>query len=527
MNISRRRLMISSLLGGITIPFSNLIYGAQNQSKDYDYIIVGAGSAGCILAARLADRFPDASVLLIEAGGMVSKTEKVVWDPTLWILVSDRPHLEWGYQSVAQKNMSNRVISLKRAKGLGGCSLHNAMVYVRGGEAGFNRWEREESCAGWNFRNLKPHFEAVEKQMGISFGSSNDFLQDLGEACKAFQIPAVQDYNAQPNPYGFAPFQFAIRNGQRETSYTGFLENKDRKNLYVMTGQLASKVTFAGRKARSVELLNLSERSISKYNCRNEIILSAGAIGSPQILMLSGIGPASHLKSNGINSIQHSPGVGENFQDDLYVLADFITKKAFPKHSYPLVPSVIFGDGPQDPQQETLLETSMLTGNQPGLGLPPESQNIFAFYPNLLLLDSRGTVRLNTANPNDHPKIDPNYFSTQRDRQRAIEAVEFALDLGSSLKLKHWIQSPLRSLKSAAEIWSHIQTTSDTCFHYSGTCKMGIDDLSVVDPNLKVYGVEGLRIVDASIIPRTVSGNTAGATMAIAHRAADLIEEYV
>lgn len=523
MSVTRRDVIIGTLTGIVSIPFANLLMGAEGEKREFDYIIAGAGPAGSVLAARLAAALPDASILLMEAGGRVAKTEEDVWDPRRLVLVPSHPELEWGYQSVPQKELNGRVLNLLRGRGLGGCSLHNGMVYVRGGATGFDRWA-EEGCTGWDYSSLLPHFQDIEATLNLTHAGSDPLMDDLITACAERNLPLVDDYNDQTNPLGISPFWFTIHKNRRVTAYSGFVEDRHLPNLSVMTGTLVQGLEMAGPKVTALHYS--TGQGTSSISAAREVILACGAIGSPQILMLSGIGPSAHLHETGIRAKIDLPGVGANLQDDVLLPTVFLSKRPLPPQPYGLMSHVIFGDPEQRPDEETRLQTFLAPGNMIGSRLPPELQNSWSLYPCLLLPESRGTVRLQSPDPARHPLIDPAFFSAASDRQRSIAALGLMREIGGSSALDSWRlteAAPGPDVRSDAEILEYLRGSADTCYHYAGTCKMGIDTMAVVDPQLRVYGTDNLRVVDASIIPRTVSGNTAAATMMIAHRAAGMI----
>lgn len=504
----------------------------------YDYIVVGAGPAGCIVANRLAKADPGLSILLLESGTNVPADDAVVWDPVQWALVQQQAQYEWGYQSVPQANLDGRVIPMGRAKALGGCSVHNGMVYVRGGKFGFDAWA-QQGCTGWDYASVLPYFAGVESDVVITTALQDDFMPALFKACaETYGLPYNADYNALPCAYGCSPFQFLIDgNGRRETDYEAFIGNQDLPNLEVAYGATVTGLILDGAAAKGVNVSFPGQGPYAQIFARQEVILSAGAINSPQILMLSGIGSAAQLKSLGIAPVLDLPGVGQNLQDDLYINTLFTTSRAMPPQPYGLMGAVIFGysslTGRSDGKLRTTpvltdIECSLSSGTMPGLDLPPDRQQSYLIYPNVQLLESRGTVVLASADPFDAPLIDPNYLSAPNDLQRCLDALTFARAIGNADALSGWRTAeilPGPDVQTPAQMESYIRQTCGTCYHYAGTCKMGVDAGSVVDPQLRVYGIANLRVIDASIIPTTVSGNTAAATMMIANKGAAMVLE--
>jgi choline dehydrogenase len=405
-----------------------------------------------------------------------------------------------------------------RGRGLGGCSIHNAMIYVRGGYKGFDNWAAQGNT-GWDYQSVLPYFQQVEETLSITTAQSDPFIDSLIAACENEQIPYNPNYNQNTDLVCVSPFQFAISGGKRETTYSAFLTSPP-SNLTVWSGYLIEQIIIDGSKtARGAVISSVTSRAQTEISANIEVILSAGAIGSPHILMLSGVGPESELSNAGITTIQNLQGVGQNFQDDLYVTAWFKSPQPMPAQPYGLMGAVIFASSPfNDPTQGTDIECSLAAGTLAGLNLPPDEQQSWFIYPNIQLMKSRGTVTLKSSNPQDAPVIDPNYLSADDDIYKCAAAVEMAVCWGSDPALSNWVESVL--LPNTDDVETYVRNTAGTCYHYAGTCKMGpnTDPMAVVAPDLTVYGISNLRVIDSSIIPTTVSGNTAAATMMIAQK---------
>lgn len=506
-------------------PFS--VFEEQHTTTSYDFIIIGAGSAGCIVASNLAASFPDKTILLVEAGPPIQPTDQTVWDPTQWVLVSQDASLEWGYRSTPQAGLANRVIPMGRAKGLGGCSIHNAMVYVRGGKKGFDHWA-EEGNHGWDYDSVLPYFKEIEAKLSVNIipDDKDPFIGDLIHACNNKNLPFNSNYNEITDIPCVSFMQFAIASGKRETTASVFLSNPP-SNLTIVTNHLVEKIIIdkASKTAKSIVISSTVGTTQTEISANNEIILSAGAIGSPHILMLSGIGPQDELARAGIDPIQHLAGVGKNFQDDLYVTTWFKSKKPMPIQPYGLMGAIIFDNSPyNDAKLGTDIECSLAAGTMVGLNLPPEKQQSWLIYPNIQLLKSRGTITLASDNPGDAPIIDPNYLSDPSDIINCVSAVKLALSIGEDSGLANWYDETLLPA-STSDLEDYVRGSAGTCYHYAGTCKMGpaTDLMAVVTPDLKVIGINNLRVIDSSVIPTTVSGNTAGATMMIAQKGSAMI----
>ncbi|HAA11430.1 MAG TPA: choline dehydrogenase [Cytophagales bacterium] len=488
----------------------------------FDYIVLGAGSAGSIVAAELCKALPDSSVLLVEAGPKIAADENVIWDPTQWALVAQQGKWEWGYESVPQKNLNNRVIKIGRAKGLGGCAIHNAMVYVRGGYRGFDHWAASGNL-GWSYKEVLPYFEKVEDTLLVTIAKSDPLIDALVAACRQQGIPYNANYNQNSDQVCIAPFQFAISpTHRRETSYSSFLPQTP-PNLTVLTHCLIERIIIDNSQtARGVVLRDLANGTVREVSASQEVVLSAGTIGSPQLLMLSGVGDPDELAQFQIPVVSALPGVGKNFQDDLFVTAGFQSPQPLPPQPYGLMGTVIFANSTNhNPLLGTDLESSLATSSMAGMpgNLPKDS---WYLYPNIQLLKSRGTVKLRSENPMDKPIIDPNFLDDPSDIQNCLDGLKLAMQIGNDTALSDWASEQLMPTQDD-DLEAYIRQTADTCYHYAGTCKMGIDVDAVVTPDLKVRGVHNLRVIDASIIPTTVSGNTAAATMMIAMKGSELI----
>ena len=512
-----------------TRPFAP--FEPEVENLTYDFIVIGGGSAGSIVASNLAKNFPEKSVLMVEAGPGISVNDPVVWDPTQWVLVSDNLNLEWGYKSVPQPGLNNRVIPMGRAKGLGGCSIHNAMVYVRGGYKGFNNWASQGNT-GWDYNSVLPYFQQVEQSFLITIAQTDPFVNSLINACNDQNIVYNANYNQLTDTQCVSPFQFAISQSRRETAYSAFIVNNPdpMTNLTVIPTYLVEKINIdQTNTARSVIISSIPSGWQYEISANEEIILSAGAIGSPQILMLSGVGPAEELSGFNIPVINNLQGVGQNFQDDLYVTAWFQSKQPMPVQPYGLMGAVIFANSPYyNPDLGTDIECSLAAGTMAGLNLKPDQQQSWFIYPNIQLLNSRGTVALASGNPSDAPIINPNYLSANGDLEKCVSAVQLALSVGQDSALADWYEATWLP-DSTNNLEEYVRNNAGTCYHYAGTCKMGpsSDPMAVVAPDLTVYGINNLRVIDASIIPTTVSGNTAAATMMIAQKGSSLISDAV
>ena len=410
------------------------------------------------------------------------------------------------------------------------------MVYVRGGKEGFDEWAAE-GCTGWDYDSVVPYFEKVEDQINILHAEKNDFINALIAACEENGIPYNDDYNLSEDQFGISSFQFLIDdNVQRETSFRSYIQLANPTNLTIRTDVLVNRVLFdSNKKCIGVEFYDMAIKTNVTYQVyvNKDVILSSGSISTPQILMLSGVGPSADLTALGITVISDLPGVGSNFQDDLFVTAAFMSKQYVDPQPYGLLGAVIFWPSSLSSNKyaddiSTNIESSMASGEMIGMDLPDEQKQSYWLYPNIQKLKSRGTVKLQSNSIFDDPLIDPNYLASSDDVDRCIKALQEAIKIGSANAMADWYYSQLYPPPNSSieQLREYILSTAGSCYHYAGTAKMGpeTDTMTVVSPEtLEVYGVTGLRVVDASIIPTTVSGNTQGATMMIGEKASDII----
>ena len=514
------------------------------MKTDFDYIIVGAGSAGCVLAARLTED-PTVTVALVEAGDRDDATEV---DVPLFFPQLFKTQADWDFTSEPEPALRRRRIYLPRGKMLGGSSSMNAMIYIRGNPKDFDDWARD-GATGWSHQELLPYFiksEANECKhdhlhgtngpLRVGDGRSMHPLVDrMLEAAVEKGYNRNDDFNAG-SQFGVGRYQVTQHNGERWSAARGYLRPAlNRPNLQVLTNALVQNIEFEGRRARHV--LARHDGKTLTLRAEREIILSAGAYGSPHLLMLSGIGPADALKPHNIAPIVDLP-VGENLQDHPFVLLNYLTDHETLIAAASQESRRLFEDERRGPLTSNVAEGGGFIATSPSLlapdiqicmgavmfvdeGLSRPYDHGFGLGPALITPTSRGEVTLRSARPDAKPRISCNLLATPEDRASMIAGVRACLDIArqpSFLAVQRQIQNTPHS-ESEADIWCYIQQHVQVFYHPTGTCSIG----KVVDSRLCVEGVEGLRVVDASVMPTIVRGNTNAAVIAIAEKAADLI----
>jgi choline dehydrogenase len=525
----------------------------------FDYVIVGAGTAGCVLANRLSAD-PKTSVLLLEAGGK----DNWIWIhiPIGYLYTQNNPRTDWCFRTEPEAGLNGRQLAYPRGRVLGGCSSINGMIYMRGQARDYDGW-RQQGNRGWGWDDVLPYFKRSEDfsagadEMHGSGGEwrieeqrlSWEILDAFRDAAAEVGIPKITDFNRGDNE-GCAYFQVTQRKGVRWSTAKAFLRPaQGRPNLTVLTGAQALGIVFKSRRAVGLRFVQDGREKLARAG--REVLLASGAIGSPQLLQLSGVGPGALLQELGIPVVQAQDGVGANLQDHLQIRTVYkvrhtrtLNERAnsllgrarmgleyalFRRGPLTMAPSQLGAFAKSDPARETPdLEYHVQPLSLDRFGDPLHPFPAFTASVCNLRPESRGAVRIRSKEPLVAPAIAPNYLASEADRLVAAAAIRLTRRICAARALARFEPEeflPGEAFVSDEQLAAAAGTIGTTIFHPVGTCKMGQDSLAVVDDRLRVRGIEGLRVVDASIMPTITSGNTNAPTIMIAEKASDMITE--
>jgi len=544
---------------GNTGIFNFYDYKDSNLMENFDYIILGAGSAGCVLANRLSENLNN-KVLLIEAGGK----DNYPWIhiPVGYFKTMHNPNVDWCYNTEPDETMNNRSIKYPRGKTLGGSSSINGLLYIRGQHKDYDVW-RQLGNKGWSWDDVLPYFIKAENQEdgknefhGIDgpLSISNQrmhlpLLDEFQNAAQEFGIPKTKDFNKGDN-HGSGYYQVSVKNGFRCSTAVGYLNPaKKRPNLKIITKAHVKKVNFENKVAKGVEYW--IENKLFNVSANKEIILSSGAIGSPQLLQVSGIGNSEKLKKLGIEMVHELKGVGENLQDHLMFRPIYKIQniKSLNKKINSLFGKLLIGleyiFNRSGPMTIGASQLGMFAKSDPSLEMPDlqwhvqpmsmdtlgatKNHDFHAFTPTVSNIrpTSRGHVSIVDKDSRTYAKVKMNYLSTSEDRRIAAAGLKLTrkivLESETFKKFNPEEYRPGLHLTEDEDILKAAADYAQTIFHPVGTCKMGQDDMAVVDNQLKVHGIKNLRVIDASIMPNITSGNTNAPTIMIAEKGADMI----
>jgi choline dehydrogenase len=525
---------------------------ALGDAREFDVVVVGAGSAGCALAARLSED-PTLQVLLLEAGGSDDVLEVQI---PAGLYKTWRTRLDWNYTTEPQPGLDGRKLFWPRGKLLGGSSSINAMIYIRGARADYDEWAELTGDESWSYDHVLPLFRRMEDNArgadrfhGVGgplrvedLRSPHPWTRAVVQSAVAAGYPRNDDFNGETQE-GAGQYQVTQKRGRRWSSAAAYLHPAERRpNLTVRTGALTTRVLVEDGRATGVEYR--AGGRVHTVRAAREVVLSGGAINSPQLLMLSGIGPADHLREVGVDVVHDLPGVGGGLQDHPLVpmVYDVRSGKSLRLAETPLNMARWKAAG-RGPLTSNLAEAGLFTRSSPELAEPDLQYHFlpvkfwkqaeidpdveaFSTLVVLVHVHSRGSVRLRSADPSWAPVIDAGYLTDERDLEALVTGVEKARDIAAvgplaSVLAGEW--SPGNAVQGRDALRASVRDTLESLYHPVSSCRMGTDDQAVVDAQLRVRGIEGLRVADASVMPTLVRGNTNAPTMMIAERAADLI----
>jgi choline dehydrogenase len=502
--------------------------------NSYDFIVVGAGSAGSVLVHRLSEQ-PAVRVLVLEAGG--TSVPPNVADPSLWYTLFGSA-IDWGYSSVPQPGLNGRTTYEPRGKLLGGSSNLYIMMHIRGHQADYDHWAYQ-GCPGWGYQDVLPYFQKLEHQedatspwagtsgplsvINAGLHEPNPTSAAFIAACQELGYPLSQDFNG-PQMEGAGWHHLNIKEGRRHSTALAYLSAAlERPNVTLSANSQVTRLLFDGKRCVGVDYQQQGERKTAYADC--EVVVCAGAIESPKLLLLSGIGDPAQLKQFAIPVVAEVPGVGENF------------------HNHVLTGVIVEAAQPVPPPHQNLSESALFCKSDPGW-MGPDLQFAFVHVPFNIIIGkghpnsisilpgvvrpmSRGWIKLASSNPLDKPLVNPNYLGARADVERLVQGVRIARQIFGAQAFSDWVKEELMPgsyIQTDEQLHAFVRESADSYHHQAGSCKMGSDNMAVVDPELRVYGVDGLRVADASVMPSVPSGNCHTGILMIAEKASDLIK---
>jgi len=526
----------------------------------HDYIIVGAGASGCVLAARLSE-LEEARVLLIEAGP--PDKDRSIHMPVGFHKMTKGP-LTWGYETAPMRQAEGRRIIYPQGRVLGGGSSINAMVYTRGNARDYDEWAEEEGCTGWSYTDILPYFRRAEDNERLADRyhgtggplavsdpiSPHPLAKTFVRAAQEFGLPYNPDFNGERQE-GCGLYQVTQRGGRRCSAAVGYLHPilGRRPNLELRTDCHTTRILIENGRAVGIEYRRGKDGPLETARAETEVIVASGAIGSPKLLMLSGIGPADELNTVGVEPVHDLPGVGRNLQDhvDVYVINELKDIDSYDKHKpalqqfWPGLQYLLFKSGPvtsnlaeaggfwyaEEAARSPDIQFHFLPGAGIEAGVPPLEGYGCTLNSCHLRPRSRGWVRLRSADPREAPEIDPNFWAEPADLEASLRGFEMAREIMAQPAIRRFIKRehlPGSDAKTRRDIEAHARWFCKTDYHPVGTCKMGVDAMAVVDPELRVRGIANLRVIDSSVMPRLISSNTNAASIMIGEKGSDLVK---